>query len=138
MTRRPVTDRRRYKRLALNLSVVIRLGGPIEQRVVLEEEEIEVSAIDVSEGGLGIISKYLIPKHSLLHIIMDFTAIDLQGGVIFHKPLDVEGEVRSVVDWEGDQYRLGIKFTKITNEDKTAIKAFVRNFMHYKPPKIGR
>lgn len=122
-------DRRRYQRLALNISVVIRIGGTIDKKASLGEEEIEVSALDISEGGIGLISAQTVPKGKIVEISMDFTTLSLEGEVVFHKPVSAEGEVRSVIPWEKDRFRLGIMFTKIDRENRIIIKEFVKRFM---------
>ena len=80
---------------------------------------------DLSEGGMAITTTYSIPFLALL--IMNFTLINTR----IHdndriKTIHIRGQVRYNVPQGGRLCRLGIQFTKISEEDKMAINKFVK------------
>jgi c-di-GMP-binding flagellar brake protein YcgR len=75
-------------------------------------KDIEARMLDVSQGGMAMVTNYDIPVSTILS--MRFTVLKVDKEIInFSGPLEVTGEVRSNVPAERDEHRLGIYFTKI-------------------------
>jgi hypothetical protein len=68
--------------------------------------------LDVSQGGMAMVTNYDIPVATVLS--MRFTLLKVDKEIInFSGPLQVTGEVRSNIPAEKDEHRLGICFTKV-------------------------
>lgn len=121
----PGMDRRHFRRIRASISVVYRIDGPLSVRMVTKERAVEATMLDLSEGGLAIATDYNLPVSTLL--VMRFSLITVNKyGVGSYGPVEIEGEVRdSSVTQEG-LYRIGIAFSKVSDEAKGRIADFVR------------
>lgn len=120
-------DRRRFQRLDLNIIVIYRVDEPASVRVQIGEKDVEATMLNLSEGGIGLITKYNIPVWTFLFIKFTLSRMDKNGLVRFFGPMAIKGEVRSNVLLERDEYRLGISFTQMDREDKITIADFVKS-----------
>ncbi|MDD5730660.1 MAG: PilZ domain-containing protein [Candidatus Omnitrophica bacterium] len=115
-------ERRRTKRVRVSLSVIYRVNEPLTVRLLTADREIKATILDLSEQGMAIVSDYDIPKLSV--VMMRFTLFKVdKEDVSFYGPVEIAGEVR-YNQKDGDEYRLGIHFTKIDPEDKREIANF--------------
>ncbi len=119
-------ERREFKRLKVNITIVYRVNKPSHIRVLIGEEEVEAVTLDLSQGGMSILTKYDIPVFAVLSIEFMIYNIDEFNKFRFYKSIKVIGEVRSNIPGENNDYRIGIVFTKIDPEDKLEIANFVR------------
>jgi len=105
-------ERRSQKRVRVNCTVVYRLNEPPSARFIMQGKDIQARMVDVSQGGMAMITDYDIPVSTMLS--MRFTLLNVnKEAVTFSGPMDVTGEVSSNVALEKDEHRLGIDFTKI-------------------------
>ena len=123
------SDRRRFQRLNLNITVFYRVDLPLSVRLLVGNQEVEATMLDLSAGGMGLLTKYEIPVGTLLLIKFTLTSVNRRGEVSFYGPLEVKGEVRSNIKWENDTYRLGISFSDIDRKNKLEIARFVQMAM---------
>jgi c-di-GMP-binding flagellar brake protein YcgR len=117
-------DRRRFQRLRMNLSVIYRVDQPVTVRMMIGEKEIEATTMDLSEGGMGLLTEYNIPVRTSLFIKFSLFKVNSDGKVNFYGPVVIGGDVRSNVLSE-KKYRLGICFSRIDPQDKTEMKSFL-------------
>lgn len=111
-------DRRRFQRLTMNLCVNYRIVKPLELRARLGDREVEAEMIDISSGGMAIMTDHNIPASSVLHLKFSLFKIDKNSGsAIFYRPFEITGHVRSNVRLEKG-HRLGICFQRY-NADVT-------------------
>lgn len=120
-------DRRRFQRLDLNIIILYRVDGPPAVRMQIGDKEIEATMLNLSEGGIGLITNYNIPLWSLLSIKFTLSRMDKDGLVKFFGPMEIKGEVRSNVSLERNEYRLGISFMELSYQDKHTIADFVKS-----------
>ena len=125
-------DRRRFQRLKINLSVFYKILTP-EVRSVTGEEEFEAVSLDLGAGGISFLSRHYIPAYTALSVSIILFKTDHTGLVSFHDPVDIVGEVRSSALTEDKQYRLGVCFKTIANEERIEIADFV-SFSSPPPP----
>jgi c-di-GMP-binding flagellar brake protein YcgR len=94
--------------------------------MVVGDKSLYALMIDLSESGMAIETKYNLPVKSVLFI--KFTLINhlIDDDDQRFRSMDMVGEVRNSVPFEEKEYRVGILFTQIAEEDKTAIKEFVK------------
>ena len=105
-------ERRSSKRLRMNCTVVYRLNEPPSARFVMQGQDIDAKMINISQGGMGMITDRDIPVSTLLS--MRFTLLNVNNeAVTFSGPMEAKGEVRSNIPLENQGHRLGIYFTQM-------------------------
>lgn len=105
-------DRRTSKRLRMNCTVIYRVNEPASARFTLKGRDVQAKMVDISQGGMAMITNYDIPVATVLS--MRFTLLNVNKEVLtFSGPMEVTGEVRSNIPVEKDEHRLGIYFTKM-------------------------
>ncbi len=118
-------EQRKFKRIKINLSVVYRLAKPAAVRLLVGNKEVRATMLDLSEGGLSVLTNYDIPESTSLFI--KFTLFRVENDdVSFYGPMDITGEVRYNMPLGGNEYRLGIYYKKIKSQDKSEISNFLR------------
>ena len=119
-------DKRKFSRLRVNLSVAYRVDKPLTVRMVVGNKEIRATMLDLSEGGLSLLTNYNIPLGTML--LIKFTLFQVEAeDVSFYGPMEIVGEVIYNIALGGNEYRLGICFKLIDKQDKNEISKFVRN-----------
>ena len=81
---------------------------------------------DLSEGGMAILTDYDIPILALLSIkftLINTYAYDDNNRV---HTLEMQGDVCNNVLLETKEYRIGINFTRISEQNKRAIADFIK------------
>jgi len=121
-----IQDRRRFQRLELNITVYYRIKEPLNIKVMFGDKEIEAMMLNISAGGMGMLTKFNIPARSTLLIKITLAKMDKQGKVSFYGPMEVVGEVKYNVLEEDKQYRLGIRFIKVERQDQVEITNFIK------------
>jgi len=100
--------------------------APWYVREKFEDKEIEATALDISEGGMGILSEHDIPKHTILALTFVLYKRNDSGEVSTYKPLLVKGKVCYSLLSEVSKYHLGICFTEVITVNKSEISEFVK------------
>jgi len=120
-------ERRKHERLKVEFTLNYRVDSPLEVRMSIGwDSEVDALMVDLSEGGMAILTSCDIPVSSVLSInftLINLTAIEDEERI---KTLSITGEVRSNFTVDKTDRRLGIKFTQISQKDKEAIAEFVR------------
>jgi len=118
------SERRRHKRLKVNFTVIYRVNKPLEVRMVIGDKEVHALMMDLSEGGMCILTDYNIPTRTNLFI--KFVLINLNAYKDERvKSMEITGEVRYNLAMQDHLYRIGICFTEIDKKDKVAITNFL-------------
>ena len=108
----PGMERRTQRRVRMNCTIIYRLNEPVSARFIMDGEDIEAKMLDLSKGGLAMVTDHDIPIATRLS--MRFTLFRVNKEVMnFSGPVEVTGEVRSNVPLESNAHRLGINFTKV-------------------------
>jgi c-di-GMP-binding flagellar brake protein YcgR len=119
-------ERRLFKRLRVNLAIVFRVDKTSKMRMQIENKDIRATMIDLSEGGVSILTNYDISEGSVLS--MKFTLFKVESDdVSFYGPMDIVGEVRYHHVLSNNEYRLGIVFKKVEKDDRGEIANFIGN-----------
>jgi len=122
----PGQERRAFKRLRVNLAIVFRVDKTSKTRMQIENQEIRATMIDLSEGGLSILTNHDIPEGSLLTMKFTLFKVDSED-VSFYGPMDIIGEVKYHHALSNNEYRLGIVFKKVDTQDRGEIANFIGN-----------
>ncbi|HNQ50050.1 MAG TPA: PilZ domain-containing protein [Candidatus Omnitrophota bacterium] len=122
----PGQERRVFKRLRVNLAILFRVDKTAKARMQIENQEIRATMIDLSEGGVSILSSHDIPEGSVLSLKFTLFKVDNED-VSFYGPMDIVGEVRYRHTLSNNEYRLGIVFRKVETQDRGEIASFIGN-----------
>jgi c-di-GMP-binding flagellar brake protein YcgR len=119
-------ERRRFKRLRVNFTVVYQVDRPLVARMTLGwRKEVEALMQDLSEGGMAIVTDYNIPSETILSI--KFTLINLSlSSEKRIRIMRMTGQVRYNMPTNRKEHRLGVCFLEIDQEDRLAIADFVK------------
>jgi c-di-GMP-binding flagellar brake protein YcgR len=123
---KPEYERRKHKRLKIHLEVAYRIDRPPFARISIGENEIEALALDLSEGGIAILTEHDIPVTSLLSIELFLGNPPHKTGTKTYEAIKTKGKVRSNIVTEKGRHRLGISFEELEEEDRTKVANFVR------------
>lgn len=121
-------ERRKFKRVKVNFTAIFRIDKPIYVRMMAGNREVDGVLLDLSEGGLCILTTFDIPAATIL--IIKFVLIDAHS---FQDKriakMDVVGEVRYNILFGKKEHRLGICFTQISDKDRKTLADFVETRM---------
>jgi c-di-GMP-binding flagellar brake protein YcgR len=129
-----VEERRRYQRINVRFTVSCQLYNSPKVVMIVGGKSLYALMIDLSESGMALETKYNLPQGSTL--LMKFTLINYlcRDENNRFRTMQIEGEVRNNSRFEDKEYRIGIEFTKIDNNDKEAISECVRNTIKPREP----
>lgn len=118
-------ERRKHKRLKVDFTLIYNVGEPITLRLFIGWDlQIDALMIDLSEAGLAILSNYDIPIATVLNIKFTLinSSVEPEKRV---RSMEITGKVCSNMQTESGEYRLGIIFQNIKEEDRIAIHDFI-------------
>ncbi|MFH1414416.1 MAG: PilZ domain-containing protein [Candidatus Omnitrophota bacterium] len=129
----PGSERRKSKRTKANFTIIYDVHKSVSMDVSLAGQEVDALMMDLGKEGLAITTNYEIPIASILN--MKFTLINRRAQDKNNKSrsIYIMGEVRSSIRLENGEYRLGIHFIQLKDEDAKAIDNFVEAMSS--PPK---
>lgn len=119
-------ERRAFKRLKVDFSIIYRINKPWHVRVLISGEEVEALAVDLSEGGIAITTDKDIPVSTILAIKIMIYTVTEGDAFQFYKNIEAEGEIRSNVLADTGKHRIGIIFTQISEEGKKELIRFAK------------
>jgi c-di-GMP-binding flagellar brake protein YcgR len=118
-------DRRRFQRLALNIAVTYSIKEPLVARIVIGDMDIQAHMLDLTQAGLAIVTNHNVPIETIISLSFDLAKVNEKGIASLYETIKAAGEVRSNIKLRADEYRLGICFIAINEQDKTRIAEFV-------------
>jgi len=121
----PGEEKRRFKRARVSMTVVYRANQPLSARMLTADKEVQATIVDLSEGGMAILTNYAVQADTVLMMRFTLFRVDKED-VSFYGPVSITGEVRYNTMIDKDLYRVGISFTEISQEDQRQIVDFVK------------
>ncbi|MCX7926998.1 MAG: PilZ domain-containing protein [Candidatus Omnitrophica bacterium] len=123
-----ILERRKYTRFDLNVTANCQLTVSWFLRLQANHKDnnIEAVTLNISEGGIALLTESFIPTHCLINIYFILIRLSLDGQAIFFAPVKVKGQVRYCLRHRENQYRLGIRFIKASLTDFQKIANFVK------------
>ncbi|MCU0666559.1 MAG: PilZ domain-containing protein [Candidatus Omnitrophica bacterium] len=112
------SDRRRFQRLNMNLSVFYRVQSPLDLKIGTGDREFEATTLDISPAGMAFLSKYNLPEKSCLSMKLVLFQVRRDGMVDFNDPVEMTAQVRSCVSYAGGDYRVGVSFNEINTNSQ--------------------
>ncbi len=119
-------DRRRFQRLSVNLSVFYKIMSP-DVRCIIGDGEFEADTINVGMGGMAFQTRQRIPVNTTLLVRLILFKFDHSGLFSFNDPIEVPGEVCSSVLLDNGEYRLGVCFREVREDERLEIHGFVNS-----------
>ena len=119
------SERRKHRRLSVNFIVIYRVHQPFEVVMVVGNREISAMMVDLSEGGMALVTEYDIPAETRL--LLHFTLINPYGVTADRaKTMEIDGSVRYNIALGKHEHRLGVCFQDVPSDDAQSIASFVR------------
>ncbi|MDD5130857.1 MAG: PilZ domain-containing protein [Candidatus Omnitrophica bacterium] len=119
-------NRRQAQRADAAFTLTYGVEKPYSLRVSLGlSDDIDALMRDLSDSGVAIITRFELPKGALLHIKFNFINLFLTGQERSRR-MEISAEVVSCADLGRGNYRVGTRFNNISEEDKIAIRNFIR------------
>lgn len=120
-------NRRKSERINAGFSLSYSIEKPYELRISLGlAEEAGAIMLDLSDLGIAFITKHDIPLNTQLHIKFKLMNLHLVGEKRLRN-IDIYAETVSNLVLADGSYRIGIRFDKISEEDKDALREFVKS-----------
>ena len=119
-------ETRQLKRFPIELNTKINIDHPDEQGFNIAKKDIETKIVDISILGIGMLSKYFIPRG----VIIKF---DIK---IKDEILESKGEVKSAVPAGTASTRLGVQFVDMSSEYRNKITDFIKEYERRAMPRI--
>lgn len=124
-------ETRGAKRVDVNLKIASRVDNQGEHKFTISQgDTFEVEVVDISVSGIGIFSKYFLPKGLVLDIEID--------GKIFggSEIMKMKGELRYCRSVKLSKYRCGIKFVDPPQEYVKLLADFISKNERRQEPRI--
>lgn len=120
-------ERRQYKRVPVNFIVKYCIRKPMDAIMLIGNMEINAVMVDLSEGGMAIVTDYGIPVGT--ELALKFTLVDIYTSdqEDNNKAVEALGRV-SYCTLMGKSNRIGISFTDITKQHVSIITDFANRF----------
>lgn len=117
-------ESRRAPRVKVFIKVDVQIDESMKGHFDISKKNIEAHMLDVSILGVGILSKYFIPKGAVL----DFTfglPLKSENQEQKEQPFAVKGRVRSAIPWGKGFTRLGVEFFEIDDVHREILGRFL-------------
>jgi len=124
-------ETRAASRIDLKLKVICKIHENFCRKFGLARGDVfELTTVDISESGIGVISEYFLPTGLILELEIE--------GVPFgaEKIMKIKGEIRYCIYKKNAGYRCGIKFLNILDEYQKNIAKLVSAYEQRKFPRL--
>jgi c-di-GMP-binding flagellar brake protein YcgR len=110
-------------RVDIKLKVICRIHEDFCQKFGLScGDSFKLIAVDISVAGIGVISKFFLPKGLILELEIEGIPPDLE------KIMKIKGEIRYCMNKKNLGYSCGIKFLDLLDEYKNSITEFIATY----------
>jgi len=118
-------DKRKYRRIPDSFIVTYTLKSP--RQVLLESEEYDAIALDVSEGGVSVDSGREIPVGSgatlRFRVLNDRATFECDK----RREIVAQGETSYCLPTDLRNYRIGFPFKNISDEDRAFLARYIQD-----------
>lgn len=124
-------ETRRAPRININLKIKSKIPEKYRQKFALTTgASFEVDAVDISMLGIGIFSKYFLPKGLILELEINGEPFELKEEMI------LTAEVRHCAFIKGQGYRCGVQFLDLSEKYKKVIAEFIATYERRREPRF--
>ena len=121
------SERRRFKRVDVSFWVESAMNASLTVRMIFGGNDIKATTLDLSEGGMAILSEFEIPKFSIVTVEFNISNNVNAASQDEYRLIKADGVVMyNLFLKERNAYRIGICFIDITPEDSDFIANFVK------------
>ena len=117
-------ERRKFKRLKISLNVIFRKSEPLEVRIKSADKETQAAVLDISGGGICIVTDLNVPPSTELSIRFTLTRTE-ESRTSYYGTIEVMGKVCYNIAVGQDTYRLGISFCDVDSKSKGDLDNFL-------------
>lgn len=122
-------EKRKFQRINVSFTIMYKVNSPLTVRMVAGEKKEAAIALDISEGGMGVLISYDIAVSTIVTVKFAMVNLDTSRIEDQYRSMELEGEVRySFYAKEKNAYRLGINFINISNDERNFIANFIKTF----------
>jgi len=119
-------------RVKVDINIVSEIDKTLREQIsFVRGNRFEGHAYDISIVGIGLTSKYFLPKGLIIQTEIDGAAFGLD------KPMKLKGKVRHCEYVKKESYKCGIKFLNLSTEHKKAIAKLVSTYEKRKNMRLG-
>ena len=129
------SNKRKYKRVEDIFAITYKLRDAIDVAITTGGEEFNGTAVDISEGGLGVEVEQKLPVGAVIHL--NFTITNTMAASELKKKqrtFDLDGQIRHCAPTKKKTFHAGIMFSNITADEARFIQDFVRVQISLKDP----
>ena len=119
-----IQDTRREPRSPLTAKMRVRIDPAMGESVQLSKEELEVSLLDISASGAGVMSRLFLPAGALVELRMNRADLAVPEGPPAQGTILLVGQIVYAKP-HGTDCRIGIFFTRIDGPDRELIRRYV-------------
>jgi c-di-GMP-binding flagellar brake protein YcgR len=121
-----VNNRRNSERKGVAFTLTYGVEKPYSLRVNLGlRDDLDALMLDLSDSGVAMITKFNLPTGTRLHIKFNFINLFLTGQART-RAMVIIGDVVSSRELSNREYRIGVHFNDISEEDTMAIRSFIK------------
>ncbi|MFH1355341.1 MAG: PilZ domain-containing protein, partial [Candidatus Omnitrophota bacterium] len=116
-------ETRKAPRIGINLTINSKIPSEYKQKFALiNGMNFDAQVVDISSLGMGMFSKYFLPKGLILELSMDGKYFGVSEDIV------VRAEVRHCAFIKGRGYRSGMQFLNLSDNDKKVVLDFIANY----------
>lgn len=119
-------------RVEVSLRVISTIDESMKDSISLAGgNRFEARAYDISVGGIGLVTKYFLPKGLLLELEIEGAPFKLK------ERITAKGEVTHCKNVQAHKYKSGIRFTEMADKYIKVIAEFVASYEKRKDPRVN-
>ena len=124
-------ETRKASRINIDLKVISRIDEDAQQKFGLVcGKTCEINVVDISEGGVGILSKFFLPKGLIIKL-------EIEGAVFNLKEImKIKGEIRYCKYTKDLGYQCGVKFLNLSDVYRETVSQFISMHERRRTPRI--
>lgn len=126
-------ERRKYPRIDLNLNIYYRIRNPRSIVILLGDEEVEAASLNLSEGGIALVTECNIPVGTLISMKLALANDTRYRRFSPYGPMEMSGQVRSNTLLPQAKNRLGVYFMEMETRDRHTLRNFVSGALASEP-----
>lgn len=119
-------ERREFLRLDVSFIVVCKVNAPIEVSMMVGGREVHAIMSNLSEGGMAILTNYNLPVSTVVTAEFILVNDDAEKEEDRVRSIRISGDVRYNSQVQEKTFRLGVRFTDISENDRRFIGEFIK------------
>ncbi|MBD3246971.1 MAG: hypothetical protein GF333_08215 [Candidatus Omnitrophica bacterium] len=129
MKEKSASERRKHSRAKVDFTLTYAFQRPFLIQIVMGKREFEAEMVDLSEGGLALLTQERLSDEDRLKIkftLVNPTVTSMEDRML---EMNITGKIVYQKKAGGGNYRIGIAFEDIASQDKKAICNYVETVL---------